>query len=152
MPRFLAPLGLAVATVMMPFAAAAETQIERMERISVAMNELTYAGLIQQMPALEGNMPPADWDDGMRAAYVCLLDEIEDEIGSDGVDELLDNMEEAMVGVTASQVLNGEFQPDVPEGLTDAQMQEFTGSCGVVEALMMRMAASGAMAIMMESN
>lgn len=152
MSRTIAPLATALLALAIPGAALAETQLERMERLSVQINEMTYAGLVTQMPQLAGNMPPATWDAAMREAYVCLLDEVEDEIGSDGVDEMLDNMETAMVGVTANDVLSGAFSPAVPEGLTDAQLQSFTNSCGVVEALMMRMAASGAMSIMMEAN
>lgn len=152
MPRTVIRLGLAVGLAALPFAATAETQLERMERISSAMTDLTFQGMIEQMPALEGNLPSVDWDDAMRAASECVLDEIRDLVGDDGIDEMLENMESDMADATPAGMIAGEYQPAPPAGITNAQIQTVSTDCGVVEAMVNRMAASGAMSIMMDPN
>jgi hypothetical protein len=142
----------ALAAALLPMAAHAQSALERMETMSEAMTEMTYVALIDQIPALSGNLPSAEWDDEMRAAGECILGGVEDEVGSDGVDQMLENMETAMQTATPEGLMNGTFQPALPEGITDQQMQTISNECGMVELMMMRMAESGAMAIMMEGG
>ncbi|GAA5064737.1 hypothetical protein N0B44_05615 [Roseibacterium beibuensis] len=136
----------------LPMAASAQSALERMEAMSETMTEMTYTALVAEIPALQGNLPTAEWDDEMRAAGECILDGVEDEVGEDGVNEMLDNMEAAMASATPEGLMQGTFQPALPDGITDQQMQAISNECGMVEIMMMRMAESGAMSIMMESG
>lgn len=145
------PLAAALA-VFLPSVALAQSALDRMESMSEAMTEMTYEALIDQIPALRGNLPSADWDDAMREAGSCILDGVEDEVGRAGVNEMLDNMETAMASATPSSLMEGDFRPALPDGLTDQQLQQINNECGMAEIMMMRMAESGAMAIMMQSN
>ena len=151
MPR-LSPLVLAAALAALPATLHAQSALERMESMSEAMTEMTYVGLVAQVPALEGNLPSPEWDDEMRAAGQCVLDGVEEVVGRDGVTEMLDNMEAAMADATPEALLSGDFNPAVPEGITDAEMQAISNGCRMVEIMMIRMMESGAMSIMMESS
>lgn len=139
-------------TLALPIAASAQSALERMEAMSETMTEMTYTALVDEIPALDGNLPSAEWDDAMRDAGACVLDGVEEEVGEDGVAEMLDNMETAMATVTPEGLMQGTFQPALPDGITDQQMQTISNECGMVELMMMRMAESGAMAIMMETG
>jgi hypothetical protein len=131
---------------------AAQSQLERMEVLSEQAGALMNEAMIAQVPALEGNMPDPAWDEPMRVAYGCVLDGYVAASGEAAVDRMLDEMEAMMETATAEALMSGEMGEamQLPEGLTEAQAQGLMQDCGVMEVMMARMAASGAMQIMME--
>lgn len=151
--RALAATALAAALIA-PLSAAAQSQLDRMEVLSVQANALMNEALVLQVPALEGNLPAPEWDDRTRTAYSCMLDGYVEAVGEDGVDDMLDQMEVALDGATAEGLMNGELGQglDTPEGMSEAQAQALVASCGVMEVMMARMAESGAVGVMMQQS
>lgn len=146
------PIALASALAAMALPAAAQSTLERLEAVSVAMNGMMNDAFVAQIPALEGNLPDPAWDDTLRTAYTCMHDAYVERAGEDAVAEMVTQMEASLETLTAEQMLQGEVAVDNPEGITDAQAQEIVMGCGLMEAFMTRMAASGAMGIMMQQQ
>jgi hypothetical protein len=145
---------LLAAAMLVPLPALAQSQLDRMEVLSERANALMNEALVMQIPALEGNLPDPEWDERTRTAYACMLDGYVTAVGEDGVDGMLAQMEAALEGATAQQLMNGELDQgiDMPDGMTEAQTQALLGSCGVMEVMMARMAESGAMSVMMQQQ
>ena len=149
MPRALIALPLtALMTLAAP--AGADPQLDRMEDLSERMNALINAAAIAELPALEGSLPAPDWDEPMRGAFACVLDAYRAEIGRDGVDAMLDQMDAALVDLTPEALMSGEMdaQMQLPEGLSEARSVEIMNSCRVIELMMERMMNSDAMDVM----
>lgn len=140
------------AALILPLAAHAQSQLDRLEVLSEQMTEMTYTALIAEIPVLEGNLPSAEWDAPMREAGTCVLDAYRDEVGDAGVDTMLDGLETTVASATPDDILSGNLDMDLPDGLTDAQVQQINTDCGMVEIMMTRMAESGAMQIMMQNQ
>jgi hypothetical protein len=142
LPRFAA---VTAALIALPLAAQAQSQLERFEALSEQMTALTYQGLAEQYPVLQGILPDADWGRPERRAGRCALREYEDAVGEDGVTAMLNELEAAIGSAAPSDILDGSFNPGVPEGLTAAQVQQINTECGLLELQMQRLAESGAM-------
>ncbi|MEQ9259568.1 MAG: hypothetical protein RIG84_10745, partial [Roseovarius sp.] len=155
---------LLTALVTLPAAALADSQLERMEAISEEMNEVMMVMMVNEAAAngadpepLRAAMPDLTWDDAMREAGSCMLDEYTSEIGSDGVDEMLAKMEEFSVemgemganGATMSEL--GDTSDMLPEGITMQRSAEITQDCGMMQLQMQRMEASGFMDAMIKA-
>lgn len=142
------------AAMLAPLPALAQSQLDRMEVLSEQANALMNEALVMQIPALEGNLPAPEWDERTRTAYACMLDGYVAAVGEEGVDGMLAQMEAALEGATAEQLMNGALDQgiDMPDGMTEAQTQALLGSCGVMEVMMARMAESGAMSVMMQQQ
>lgn len=151
---FSRPLVAAVcaAACLAPLPAAAQSQLERMEVLSEQASALMNEAMIAQVPALEGNMPDPAWDEPMRAAYACVLEGYIDASSEAAVDGMLDDMEAMLETATAETLMSGETGESVqlPDGMSEEQAQGLMQSCGVMEVIMARMAASGAMQVMMD--
>ncbi len=145
MPRLILRAGLAAALVTLPLAAAAQTQLERFEDLSEQMTALTYQGLAEQYPVLQGILPETDWGRPERRAGRCAIRDYEEAVGEDGVEAMLNELEAAIATAAPADILNGTFNPGVPEGLTAAQVQQINTECGLLELQMERLAESGAM-------
>lgn len=143
-----------VVALCVPLPAMAQSQLERMEGLSVQATTLMNEALVMQIPALEGNLPAPEWDERTRTAYACMLDGYIEAVGEDGVDAMLGQMEETLDGATAEELMNGEMAQgiDTPEGMTEEQTQALVSDCGVIEVMMARMAESGAMTVMMQQQ
>jgi hypothetical protein len=153
LPRSVIATALATALIV-PLPALAQSQLDRMQVLSEQANALMNEALIAQIPALDGNLPAPEWDDRTRTAYACMMDGYVDAVGSDAVDQMLDQMEAALDGATTESLMSGEMEQgiDMPEGMTEAQTQALLASCGVMEVMMARMAESGAMTVMMQQQ
>ncbi|WP_296420062.1 hypothetical protein [Pseudooctadecabacter sp.] len=147
------------ALITLPTATLADDQLDRMEDVSEQANIL-----MMTMMTAEVNMDPdtkaeiiataqesMQWDDPMRAAGECMLDSYRDEVGDDGVDELLTNMEQMIVEMSAiSSIDDMEEMPNVmPEGLTEEKSMEITRACGMIDLQVAKMSESGFMDAMM---
>lgn len=138
-------VGLVTALMTLPLAASAQSQLERFETLSERMTQLTYQGLAQQVPALNGVLPTADWDRPMRRAGRCAIRAYERAVGDDGVEAMLVELESAIGSAQPADLLNGTFEAGVPEGLSNQDVQRINNDCGMVELQMQRLAESGAM-------
>lgn len=145
MPRPLLRAGLAVALMTVPLAASAQSQLERFEALSEQMTTLTYQGLAQQYPVLNGLLPIADWGRPERRAGRCALRRYDRAVGDDGVEAMLSELEASIASASPSDLLDGTFEAGVPEGLTAAEVQQINTDCGLLELQMQRLAESGAM-------
>lgn len=145
-----AALGTAACLAALP--AAAQSQLERMEVLSEQASALMNEAMIAQVPALQGNMPDPAWDEPMRVAYACVLEGYIDASSEAAVDGMLDDMEAMLETATAETLMSGESGQSVqlPEGMSEEQAQGLMQSCGVMEVIMARMAASGTMQVMMD--
>jgi len=133
------------ALLTLPAAANAQSQLDRFEALSERMTQLTYEGLAQQVPALAGNLPSVEWDRQMRRAGRCALRRYENAVGEAGVEAMLIELERAIQTASPQDILTGNFDAGVPEGLTANQVQTINTDCRLTELQMERLAESGVM-------
>ncbi len=131
---------------------AAQSTMERLETVAVAMNGMMNEALIAEIPALEGRMPAPEWDAPMRAAYTCMYDAYVAEVGPGPVADMVTRMEQELATLTPEDLLNGGAAVENPEGISDDQALEIVGTCQLMEVFMERMAASGAIEMMMQQQ
>lgn len=123
---------------------------ERFEATTVAMTERLYAALVAQIPALEGNLPAADWDAPMREAYTCMYDAYVAEAGEDAVGGMVAEFEALRGTITDAELLDGRATVQNPDGMSDERALEIVTDCRVMVVFIQRMAESGAAEIMMQ--
>ena len=145
-----AALALALTAIAAP--ATAQSTFERLEAVAVTMNGMMFDAMVAQTPALEGNMPTAEWSDGLRTAYQCMYDGFVDRVGEPAIADMVTQMEAQLETITPEEVLMGGGDIENPEGLSDAQAAEIVTNCGMMEAFMSHMSASGAMQILMQEG
>ncbi|WP_224813799.1 hypothetical protein [Hasllibacter sp. MH4015] len=145
MSKFAPALALSAALVSLPFAAAAQSQLDQFEALSERMTELTYQGLAEQFPQVQGLLPSAEWDRPMRRAGRCALRAYEAEVGEAGVAAMLAELASAIGSARPSDMFDGTFSAGVPEGLSAQDVQRINTECGGTELQMQRLAESGVM-------
>lgn len=143
MPHLPLRVAIAAAFIALPVAASAQSQLERFEALSEQMTALTYQGLAEQYPVLQGILPETDWGRPERRAGRCAVRRYEAAVGEDGVIAMLDELEAAIGTAAPADILDGSFNPGVPEGLTAAQVQQINTECGLLELQMQRLAEIG---------
>ncbi|GAB5448728.1 hypothetical protein [Gymnodinialimonas sp.] len=143
---------LATAVTFLALPVAAQSTFERLEAVAVTMNGMMFDAMVAQTPALEGNMPSAEWSDGLRTAYQCMYDGFVDRVGEPAMADMVSQMEAQLDTITAEEVLMGGGDIENPEGLTDEQAQEIVANCGMMDAFMAHMSASGALQILMQDD
>ncbi|MEJ6392515.1 hypothetical protein V8J82_04555 [Gymnodinialimonas sp. 2305UL16-5] len=145
------PLGLPASVAAGLLVAAplhAQSDFERFEVVTEAMNALMNQAFIQVAPDLEGRMPAPEWDEPLRAAYRCMYDGFVDEVGEAPVGDMITAMENSLPDLTPQDMLGGENPVDNPEGLSDERALEIVSDCQVMEVFEQRMVESGAMEIL----
>lgn len=142
----------ALALLLTTTAASAQSTFERLEAVAVTINGMMFDAMIAQTPALEGNMPTAEWSDDLRTAYTCMFDGFVDAAGEPAVAVMVTAMEDQLATITPEEVMMGGTDVENPEGLSDAQAAEIVADCGMMEAFMTHMSGSGAMQILMEAD
>ncbi len=145
MTSFAIRAGLVAALITLPLAASAQSQLDRFEALSERMTQLTYQGLAEQFPQINGLLPSAEWDRPMRRAGRCALRAYEDEVGEAGVIAMLNELETAIASARPSDMFDGSFSAGVPEGLSAQDVQRINTECGGTELQMQRLAESGVM-------
>lgn len=143
-------LSAALAAVALP--AAAQSTFERLEALSVTMNAMMFDAMVAQTPALEGNMPTAEWSDDLRAAYQCMYDGFEARVGEPAMARMVTQMEAQVATLTPEQVMTGGNSIENPAGLSDEQAAEIVAGCGMMEAFMSHLSSSGALQILMQDG
>lgn len=151
---------LALAALLaLPSAALAEDQLDRLEEVSEQANiimMMVMAAEVQmdtetQTELIASAAEQMQWDAPMRAAGECMLDGYRGDIGADGLDELLTNME-TMIADMAEMTSLDDFETlgDVmPDGMTEERSMEITRDCGMLDLQMAKMSESGFVDAMM---
>jgi len=137
-------------TLTVPTAGFAETNLERMERLTSVMTDKMYAHIETIYPAAKGNLPDPGWDDNIRAAAECSLDEYYGLIGNDGVVAMMDEMETVLaedIGDFEEWIEGMEFDT----GITDAQSSSIEAKCGMGKATTDKMMADPKMPNLMQA-
>ena len=132
--------------------ALAETRLERMERLSIASQMKVFATMPGGIPADIDARKTLAWTPELREKAGCMLDEHDARIGTDGVDQMLDEMEAFLERdftdfETASTEM-GEIAPDIPEADSDA----IQAKCGFTEAYVARLMSSDLMMALIRSG
>ena len=100
-------------------------------------------------------IPMDAWNDVAREAATCILDRFDAEIGSDAIDDMMDRMDaviEAAADMTMTEFTDSDDMANMlPEGMTEEMSTQITQECGMIEAQLDRMEASGFSAALMEA-
>jgi hypothetical protein len=151
---------LAALVFLVPAAAIADSQLDRMEALAEDMNLGMAKMMVREITAAGGDpaplmaaLPDTKWDDEYRAAGRCLLDKYTQAAGPAAVDLMLDQMEAMIPKLeTATMESMGDDAMDIqPAGVTQEQSIEFTQSCGMIEQALRRMQESGFSAAMTQA-
>ena len=153
---------LSTAFCVFPVIGMADT-MERFEAISNEINGLMAEMMAKEIDQQGGDgdilraaVPEQLWDNEMAEASECLLEKYEDELGSDGVDEMLDNMEAAMpmmADMTMTEFSDSDFADAMsPPGLDEDAVFEISQACGLMAIQVKRMRESGFMDAMMAAG
>ena len=153
--RFIAPLMVCAA----PFAAFAESQLERLESISERMNDAMIEAMIRMVEKEGGNpeplraaVPANAWGDDHREAGRCMLEKFNEASSVSAVNQMLTEME-AFIPQLAGMDLD-TFGDDVnllPEGISEDYSLQVNSECGLSDLMVERMEESGFVAAMMQS-
>ncbi|MGB3627374.1 MAG: hypothetical protein WA989_16195, partial [Henriciella sp.] len=157
-------LYLVCAIALIPGAAFAQSQVERLESLSEDMSRVMAVMMANEVEAQGGDgaalrsaasaMPP--WDDRMRAAGACMLDGYESASSRAEVDSMLSNMESAinqMPSMTMTEFTESDMSDGMmPQGMTLEQTAAINEQCGVMELQMEAMQQSGFMEAMMTAG
>lgn len=143
----------------LPYAALAETQLERLERISEAMTEMMFDAMVDMVEKEGGNpeplraaIPDVAWNDAYREAGDCLLDRLIAASSESAIDDMLSEMDAAlpqMAEMDAEAI--GEDMDFMPDGISDDYMIDANSECGLVDLSLQRMQDSGFTEAMMQS-
>ena len=125
--------GLMAALLTVPGIASAQSQLDRFEALSERLTQLTLEGVALQVPALAGNLPSVEWDRRMRRAGRCALRRYEDAVGEAGVAAMLTEFERAVQTAQPGDILAGNFNAGVPQGLTANDVSSINTACGLTE-------------------
>lgn len=146
--------------ILSPFAALAESQGERLEQLSKDMTRIMWGMMAAEVEKEGGDGEPLraaiakfTWTDALDAATDCALERYIAEIGSAGVDEMLDRMD-AMTTQMGSMTLtqwtdNLDPAELLPEGLTEDESLAISQDCGMLDAQSDMMQETGFTAAMM---
>lgn len=146
------PVLIAAALTTLALPATAQSTLERLETVAVAMNQMMFDGMVAGTPALEGNMPSPEWSDDLRTAYTCMYDGYVAQVGEDAVANMVSAMEVQLETASPEELAQGGGGVANPEGLTDDQGREIVMGCGMMEAFMDHMSSSGALEILMQDD
>lgn len=138
---------VATCAVLCPGIASAQSPLDQLESLDERMNAVIIDTLVAQIPDLADVVPSLAWDDEMRTNGACVLDAVEAETGPSGVTQLLVNYGAAVDMASASGADLGGLRLDPPDGMTPTEFQAIYASCGMLEWLSNRLAASGALEV-----
>ncbi|QXT39373.1 hypothetical protein [Gymnodinialimonas ceratoperidinii] len=130
----------------------AQSSFERLEAVATTINGMMFDAMVEQTPALEGNMPSAEWSEGLRAAYTCMYDGFVAQAGEPAVSEMVTEMENRLETLTTEEVMNGDVEVGNPGDMTDDEVGAIVAECGMMDAFMAHLAQSGALQIMMQAD
>ena len=143
---------IGAALALLPMTVSAQSTLDRLEAVAVTMNGMMNEAMIADIPALEGHLPDPEWDEPMRTAYTCMHDAYVERVGEAPVAEMVSSMEEMLETIEPAELLQGGGAVENPEGISDEEALEIVDGCNLMSVFMQRMAASGAMEILMQQQ
>lgn len=160
MKRFI----VTAAILLVPNVTFAETQIERFESLAADVNSVMVGMMANEVEEQGGDGSAlrnidsmfGPWTPEIRAAAQCVLDSYEEEIGSDGIDAMLDSMEQTLpkmadLSMTAAEEM-GLMDDMTPEGISEERTIEISQSCNMIALQMEAGSQTGFMEAMMEAG
>lgn len=128
-------------------AAAAETRLERMERLTEALQERLYSGLPGGLPDTV-DLDKIAWTDAMRDANACVLSEYAARTSDRDIDAMLDRME-ALAHEPVGEFRKMSDEMEAAEiGLPPDEAIQIDKDCGVIDLETTRMREAGIMGAM----
>lgn len=151
---------LTAAFVAAPFAAVADSQTERLEDLTIEMTRVMWGMLAMEAEKEGGNGDPMraaiakfEWTDALDSATGCIVDRYNDAVGRRAVDDMFDRMETMiaeMDGLSLDEFTERFDETTfLPDGLTEDDTREINESCGMTDAQLDAMQATGFTAAMM---
>lgn len=145
-----------------PITALAESQADRLENLTIEMTRVMWGMLASEAEKEGGNGEPMraaiakfEWTEALDSATDCLIDRYNDAVGSDAVDGMFDRMEAVvadMEGLSLDEFTEAFDETDfLPDGLTEEDTLEINESCGMTDAQLEAMQATGFTAAMMSA-
>ena len=123
-----------VALTLTATSASADTNVERLRQLSLAMNDKMTETIVLKVPEARDYIPKIEWNDAIEKAAGCTMAAYEKRLGSDGIDTLLSNMEAlvARTGLTFEE-FNEEAMKMSPLSVDEQAAVE--KSCGMGKAM-----------------
>lgn len=152
-------LVMTTALALLPAAAIAQSNLDRMEAFFEKMNAASVRMIADKMIAngadpapLYEALPKMDWDDEMRDAGACMLTAYSDKVGEDGVEVMIADMEEFARDIDEMNPPDFTDVTFVPSGITADEDYEIMTSCGMISLQLKRMQDSGLAAAMVSAG
>lgn len=123
-----------VALTLVATSASADTNVERLKQLSLAMNEKMTETIVLKVPEARDHIPTVKWNDAIETAARCTMDAYEDRLGSDGIDTLLSNME-ALVARTGLSFEEFSEEATKMSPLSIEEQSAVEKSCGMGKAM-----------------
>lgn len=150
---------LLAACFSLPLSAVADDQLDRFEEISERSHVIMMDMMIREYTKmgadgddLRAAIPDGTWDDAYRDAGQCTLDKYRAIIGSSGVDDMLDEMDDIFIslddGSATFESMEELSELNSIEGISTEQQMSITRECGIIELSMQRMRESGFMDVL----
>ena len=133
---------LALAAIL-PTIAAADPQLDRLERLAELAGTKIAPVIEARNPELRGRLPDTEWDDDLRDAGACILAAYRREIGQDGVESVLADAETALAVPIGSERDIRRLERLKPAGVEDAAALAILGRCGFLRIALRRLGESG---------
>ncbi|MBJ3762373.1 hypothetical protein ILP92_06410 [Maribius pontilimi] len=130
--------------------ALAETQLERMERITETLQARMFADMVQGSDIDVAQA--VAWDDAMRDAAQCLLDGYRAEAEPDAIDASFDAMEELLAQTDLGADEFETRMAALPQPVPQDRAIALSGECGLMALQMQRMRETGLMDAMIHSG
>lgn len=125
----LAGLGLLLATT----PALAETDIDRMARMSMALNEKMITSVVDAVPEAASVIPRLQWTQRLADAAACTLNEYRARIGQEGVDAMMDRMQ-ALIDRPSLSMTDLATEGAALSPLPQDQVAAIEERCGMAKA------------------
>ncbi len=140
---------LATALILMTAPVLAQSDLQRLEAATVAAGENIEAFLVSRVPTLADSMPDWTFDDELRAAGACTLEEIRNRNGNAAVEQYLTSLEAfAELEITSMQ----QMATATPVPIDADTGMQIARICGSDEIAMRRVTELGFMEAMMDPD
>ena len=162
--KFMKHVLVTAALILLPSIGLAQSQLDRFEAVSDDLNLAMIEAMAKEIDSLGGDgdimrnadIKQIDWTSEIRDAAQCILDSYNDEVGSDAVDVMLDNMEKLapmIATVTMTEATEDDMMESMsPEGISEDRIIEISNDCDMIRLQSEQMGKTGFMEAMMAAG
>lgn len=134
----------------------ADDALQRMESLSEQMTQSMFGAMIDEIAAegidtteLKALIPNTEWDQTMRDAGSCVLEQFTAKVGEDGVSAMLDNLETTLPKIKELGIEDTDSMPNLlPPGMSEEQATAISNQCGMTALIQQKMIPAFMSAIM----